>query len=52
MKVPLEYIHFDVKVPKTAKKVFWSSVLLRNGHSLLFEFLSSALKGELFTAEI
>jgi hypothetical protein len=34
MKVPLEYISFYVKITKTAKKVFWSSDLLRKGHSL------------------
>jgi hypothetical protein len=39
MKVPLEYIHFYVKVPKIAKKVFWSSDLLRKGHSLRVQAL-------------
>jgi hypothetical protein len=35
MKVPSEYIHFYEKVPKIAKKIFfWSSDLLRKGHSL------------------
>jgi hypothetical protein len=35
MRVPLEFIHFYVTVPKTAtKKVFRSSDLLRKGHSL------------------
>jgi hypothetical protein len=34
MRVPLESINFYVKIPKTAKKVFGSSDLLRKGHSL------------------
>jgi hypothetical protein len=29
---PLEFVHFYVKVPKTAKKFFCSSDLLRKGH--------------------
>jgi hypothetical protein len=29
----MECIHFYVKVPKTAKKGFWSSDLLRKSHS-------------------
>jgi hypothetical protein len=37
--VPLECIHFHVKVPKTAKKDFWSSDLLRKGHSFLGQVL-------------
>jgi hypothetical protein len=33
MRVPRESIHFYVKVPKTAENVFWSSDLLRKGHT-------------------
>jgi hypothetical protein len=44
MRVPLEFIHFYVKVPKTAKKVFRSSVLLRKGHPLRGQALCKGLK--------
>jgi hypothetical protein len=44
MKVSLEYIHFYAKVPKKAKKVFWSSDHLRKGHSLWGQALYKGAK--------
>jgi hypothetical protein len=40
----MEYIHFYEKVPKIAKKVFWSSDLLRKGHSLQGQALNKGQK--------
>jgi hypothetical protein len=42
--VPSRFVYFNEKTQKTAKKVFWSSDLLRKGHSFLCQALYNGPK--------